>query len=77
MQSNCKSPGEMEIEKEKKRERKEEHTEGLRERKEWSQGEVRGKLHKEGLESETKGLPLETRVGLCSGEDQRIYDILL
>lgn len=60
-----------------RRERKEEHTEGLRERKEWSQGEVRGKLHKEGLESETKGLPLETRVGLCPGEDQRIYDILL
>ena len=33
------------------RERKEEHTEGLRERKELSQGEVRGNLQREGLES--------------------------
>lgn len=45
------------------RERKEEPTEGPRERKELSEGEVRGKLQRESLESKTKGLSLETWVG--------------
>ena len=32
---------------------------------------------REGLESKTKGFSLETWVGSCPGEDQRIWDILL
>lgn len=50
------------------RERKEEHTEGLRERKELSEGEVKGKLQRERLESKTKGLSLETWVGRVLGK---------
>lgn len=50
------------------KERKEEHTEGPRERKELSEGEARGKLQREGLESKTKGLSLETWVGPVLGK---------
>lgn len=50
------------------RERKEEHTEGQRERKVLSEGEVTGKLRRGSLESETKGLSLETWVGRVLGK---------
>lgn len=50
------------------RERKEEHTEGQRERKALSEGEVTGKLRRGSLESETKGLSLETWVGPVLGK---------